>query len=391
MFGIIGTGCYDKIKIKNEPYFRFRAFYRDAKGAKKQKVIYALKLTTLKLKVEKWQLEMSHGKIADMSVKLWVEQWLNLCRSSNKVKTIQNYETCASNHILKACDGLKLSEVTPLLLQDYFNGLLVHLSASTVISIRRIFIVCFNAAINFGYLVGNPAKRTKPPRKPLNKAKALTKAESKAFLDVLKDSKYLKKENLNEAEVYLRDCYLMAVKLALATGMREGEVFGLRWNSVIKSKTIRIESTLSAAKGKAKLDTPKTQGSKRNIKVPDTVFDDLMKWKDEQIKFAKRFNGIFENENNLVFTNSTGKPLNVSNFMHRCFYPAVKAAGLDGVNFHTLRHTHASQLLEAGVNIQVVSKRLGHSSVSTTMNIYAHLLPSLDETAVNVLNQIFDD
>lgn len=367
--------------------WRWRLSRKDPMTGKKETVeLYGPDKPSLRIKIKQFKAEMNAGKLKDLTVKDWVQIWIeDLVSKSCKPKTAENYKVCTKNHILPCCGNLKLSQVTPLHLQNYFNALLLERSAVTVITVRRIFIVCFNAAITFGYLTVNPAKKTKPPKKPQSKTVALTDEEVKRLLDALEP----KSEDPGSA--YLEKCYQMAVKLALGTGMRQGEVFGLKWENIdIKTLKLSVKTTLSSARGSAKFETPKTIGSVRSIILPDALAAELKTWRAFQRRFEKKYNGIYINADRLVFTNSFGGPVGVSNFMHRCFAPALKEAGIEGANFHTLRHTHASKLLAAGVDIQIVSQRLGHSSVSTTLNIYKHLLPNLEEHARGVLNQIWN-
>ena len=97
----------------------------------------------------------------------------------------------------------------------------------------------------------------------------------------------------------------------------------------------------------------------------------------------------FNNENNLLFTNTFGGPVNVQNFKRRYYFKMLAAAGIKkGFNIHSMRHTHATLLLKHGVNPNVVANRLGHSNATVTLNIYAHVLENMEETAPNTWAQI---
>ena len=115
----------------------------------------------------------------------------------------------------------------------------------------------------------------------------------------------------------------------------------------------------------------------------------MKEFKAYQQNYADMLGDKFINEHNLCFTNIWGKPFSVSNFRRRYFVKMLQAAGIDS-NFtiHSMRHTHATLLLKNNINAKVVSERLGHSSVNVTLNIYAHVLESMEQTAPNMWGQI---
>ncbi|WP_196600380.1 site-specific integrase [Pectinatus frisingensis] len=192
--------------------------------------------------------------------------------------------------------------------------------------------------------------------------------------------------------IYLRKSYYAVVVLALTTGMRQGEIFGLKWENIsFSKKSLYVaDNMVTSAENGELLDSPKTVTSKRNILLPNRTIEILKKWQKYQGDYAEKWLGVYENTNKLVFTNSFGKMVSITNFTKRYFRKMLRAANIsDDVTFHTLRHTHATQLLKHGVNIKVVSERLGHSSTSVTMNIYAHALPDMQNEAVDELNRIY--
>ena len=109
------------------------------------------------------------------------------------------------------------------------------------------------------------------------------------------------------------------------------------------------------------------------------------------VQFANMMGDKFDNKEGLVFANIAGNPVDTSNFTKRVFKRMLGQANLDrGFSFHDLRHTHATLLLKQGVNIKVISERLGHSTVTMTLDTYSHLMPDMQETAVKALEGIFN-
>ena len=243
-------------------------------------------------------------------------------------------------------------------------------------------------------LTQNPALRVRTAKMTAQKTTALTTEEVQRLRAVAKSGEY-RSTPRDLGEEYLQRCYHTLIELAISTGAREGELFGLTWPCVdMERKTIRIEATMMDSRQLGhRLAEPKSKAARRTVTIPPTVATVLGEWQQWQSEYAEKYAGPYENSFGLVFSNSFGRPLSTTNFLHRAFYPMLEAAEIrrDGekLNMHTLRHTHASQLLAAGVNPLAVSQRLGHSSPSVTLNIYAHLLPQMANDAENALNALY--
>ncbi len=162
----------------------------------------------------------------------------------------------------------------------------------------------------------------------------------------------------------------MVISLALSTGMRLGEVFGLKWKDIdFANNTLNVQRALVSSNTKGMIfEDPKTKGSKRRIPVTVSIKKALERYQKEQECLANFLGDKFDNEESLLFTNLWGKPVDTSNFTYRYFKKMLMKAQLDReFSFHDLRHTHATLLLRQGINIKVISERLGHSTVATTM------------------------
>lgn len=156
------------------------------------------------------------------------------------------------------------------------------------------------------------------------------------------------------------------------TGMRQGEIFGLKWTDIdwINSQ-IHVKRTYNHGKFYA----PKSNTSKRRIDLVPELVAELKKWKLACPK----------GELDLVFPNNKGKPENKSNFLPRGFYPALMAADLPRVRFPNLRHTYCALLLDQGENIKYIQRQMGHSSIQVTLDIYGHLMKDVNREAASKL------
>lgn len=171
-----------------------------------------------------------------------------------------------------------------------------------------------------------------------------------------------------------------AILLAATTGMRRGEVLGLRWLDLdLATGILTVNHTLEETKAGLTLKEPKTKRSRRNITLPALMVDALRSHKAAQAQ-ERLMLGLGRDKNGYVFAALDGGPIRPRNFSKE-FSRIVERAGVRRVSLHSLRHTHASQLLRDGVHVKVVSERLGHSTVSITLDVYAHTIPNMQADA----------
>ena len=176
----------------------------------------------------------------------------------------------------------------------------------------------------------------------------------------------------------------MPVLLAASTGMRRGEVLGLRWSDVdLSQRTLRVCQVVELVSGNVFLKEPKTERSRRTIALPDRLLEELKGYRKEHAELCLGF-GLGKVD--LVFPHwPDGKLRNPSHFS-KAFSREVAAAHLPHVTFHGLRHTHVTHLLRSGVPVHVVSARAGHANPTVTLNIYAHFLPGQQEGAAAIID-----
>lgn len=172
--------------------------------------------------------------------------------------------------------------------------------------------------------------------------------------------------------------------LGVGTGMRLGEVLGLRWADIdLEKRFARISQTVQETRDEVVFVPPKTHRSRRSVALPSFVIDALRKHKKEQSE--RRLNvGSAWHDLDLVIERGDGQPIRTSSLSGR-FVTAMKRAGID-LTFHGLRHGHASLMLAAGVNLKVVSERLGHSTIGITADLYTHVADQLHEAAAASLD-----
>ena len=184
--------------------------------------------------------------------------------------------------------------------------------------------------------------------------------------------------------------FYIPLQIAFNTGLRGGEVCALTWDDInFDSKTLSVNHTLvEKGRGQVELGTPKTNSSYRTISIGETLVkilkDHKIKQKENKLKY-----GEFYTNSNFICTKENGQLLNTSSLKYLSRMVNYEL-GIP-FNFHALRHTHATMLLEGGANIKDIQKRLGHSRLSTTMDTYSHVTEKIQSETVDILEKIIAD
>jgi len=418
-----GTVYWDK---KRDCWF-VRVTYRDPKtGEPRRKKIKGAEEETAKgksvsLKIgQRWLEDIEKGMLPDaekITLGDWIDTWLREYIKPNvRVKSYDKYEGCLVQYVKPKLGHMHLRQVREMHLTTLFNELLasggkkgIGLSTSTVKATRRYLSMCLEQAIKSDILLKNPVKRTKPIKLVKAEIKILTEAEAENLIAAaFKAAKEADQEyslraakaagQLNRtgkcvqipmSNIVYHSAY-MAILLALGTGMRLGEIFGLSWDAVdVKKGIIYVKRALVTSRAGVNFEDPKTKASRRQIPLSTDVAMQLQKYKKLQ-DWRKNLLGDKWSTLNLVITGEFGGVFNTSNFTSRYFKPLLKKIGVpDSFKFHDLRHTHATLLLLKGIAVKVVSERLGHSTVAMTQDTYAHVLPEMQAEVVKVLEGVF--
>lgn len=396
-----GSVFFDKVNQR----WTWRGTYL-INGIKTQKTLTAKRQIDLKEKVEKFKFDVNQGVFdnANITVADWIKKYLILfVQPTVRPSTFKTYAE-KLNFVMRTFGERKLKTLTPMELQNFFNSLAIDggakqqgLSPTFVNTIRRYFKAACQTAVKNHLLTDNPVDGTKALRTKKPVIIVADEDEVLRLLEVAKDGSYIyegvKNKNYiteNEGTKYYKQCFFNVVNLDLATGLRSSELFGLRWQNINWAKGyIDLKEQLLIINGKYTFCELKTDKSKRKIYLSEKVIVELRRWKIYQNFYAEMLGDKFENIHNLLFTNTFGGFVNVQNFKRRYYFKMLSAAGIPkGFNIHSMRHTHATLLLKHGVKPNVVADRLGHSNATVTLNIYAHVLENMEDTAPNTWQDI---
>ncbi|MDO4924704.1 MAG: site-specific integrase [Turicibacter sp.] len=198
-------------------------------------------------------------------------------------------------------------------------------------------------------------------------------------------------EDLNTIEEEVNNTrYQLPFLISLHTGMRRGEVLGLTWDNIdFNSKRITIEKQLQRqGNGTLLLVSTKTDSSIRKFKMTSSLYTALQKASEDFRINQERYGEYFYKGNDFVCCNEDGSPINPQS-LSLYFRKVSKRLDIP-FSFHDLRHTHATMLLEADVNMKVIQERLGHSNISTTFNVYSHLTDKMEDKTIDKFDRFFE-
>lgn len=302
----------------------------------------------------------------------FMKNWLKDKETTVKKSTLETYAYLVNSFIIPHLGQTELSKITPRQIQTLYNDLKTsnRLSDENIRKIHTIINESLNKAFKWEMIVRNPATLVEAPKVAKKEIEVWNEEEIHRFLSFAKGSRYY-----------------AAFLLALTTGMRQGEILGLRWKDIDEeNRTISVVQTLSH-KGKILSVGAKTASGNRQISIDEVTLNQLLplKLKYKEEKMANR--PIYQ-DHDLVIRTSIGTPVSPRNLL-RSFYSIIEKAQVKKIRFHDLRHTHASLMLKQGVNPKIVAERLGHANVKITLDTYSHLLPNLQKETADEFGKMF--
>jgi integrase len=307
------------------------------------------------------------GKTLDQYLNDWLE---TSAKSRIGENTFRTYTDYLKRYVRPTLGAYKLSSIQPLNIQELYTQMQDDgLSARTVRYAHAILSSALKQAVKWRLLQVNPASFVDLPRQKRQEMQVLTPKQVGLFLKATDG-----------------DRYAVLFAFALATGMRPSEYLALQWKDVdLKAGTVIVQRSLVRLNKEWKFAETKTARSRRTIPLPKTVTRQLKSHKQRQA--AERLKaGSGYNNNDLVFATQSGLPVNLHNLLHQNFKPILVKAKLPKIiRLYDLRHTCATLLMGAGENPKVVSERLGHASIALTLDVYSHVLPTMQEKAAERL------
>ena len=312
-----------------------------------------------------------HVDPSRMTVGDWLELWVNATKAEVSPKTHERYAEIVRCYLKPALGTITLQRLTPSDIQRAYNNFDRNPSPRTRRHIHRILKSVLARAVDQQVLPRNPAdalnkRMPRVERKPIN---ALAVEQSTRLLKAIRHT-----------------TTYWPTLIALATGMRRGEILALRWKSLdLDRGIVRVVESLEQTKAGLRFKSTKAD-KPRAVPLPKFAIAELRRLKVEQAENLLRL-GIRQSPEGLVCARADGEPKQPSSVTHEFAYLVGRVAGLPRVRFHDLRHSHATQLLAAGVHPKIVQERLGHSTIAITMDLYSHVSETMQSDATTRLDQ----
>jgi integrase len=327
----------------------------------KRRYIYGKTRKEVATKLNKAIAERDAGMVFDagsLNLGDYLDGWLDSIKDTLRRRTWIRHEEVVRLHLKPSLGKTKLDRVSALQVQSLYRSKLDSgLSPRTVQIIHATLYKALKQAVKWTLLPRNVADSVDPPKAPKREINPLNEEQVKMLLKAAEGDK-------------LEALYL----LAITTGMRSGELLGLQWKDLdLPTGIVQVRRTVF----NGRIEAPKTAKGNRSIKLTETSIRALRE---------------HERTSEWVFSSQAGTTISVHNLHNRSWKPLlVRAALPHNTRFHDLRHTCATLLLTKGVHPKIVQEMLGHSSITITLDTYSHVLPNMQEKAVESMEDIFED
>jgi integrase len=337
------------------------SFSETFKGTKSE----ADKQLTKKLgELDNGTLNISSKQTLSEYLDVWLE---TIAKPRLHPRTFGDYKDLLRLHVRDSLGNIKLSDLKAVHIQKLYGELQTEkkLAARRVRYVHSVLSSALKKAVELDILPRNVAKLVQLPKQTKKEMDVLTEVECGLFM------KALKGERLETM-----------FSFALATGLRPEEYLGLQWKDLdFEKKTASVRrAVIRVPKSKWYFSEPKTKSSRRTLPLPVTLISELRTHRRKQNEERLKLGAAWQSHD-LVFPSEVGTPSTHSNIT-QVFKRVLKNAKLrTSLRLYDLRHSHATLLLKAGVHAKVVSERLGHSNIALTLDVYSHVLPSMQAEA----------
>lgn len=342
---------------------------RNEKGQQKRRYVYGATQAEVSEKLAKLRGEVLDGSMMlddQLTVGQFLDRWLaNSVKMSVRPTTYQSYSELTRLHLKPNIGSIKLAKLSPI----HVQGLYAKLSddGKTPRRVQMCHAVLHRAlrmAVKWGLAARNVTDAVDRPRVPRREMQSLDVGQVGTLLTAIEGER-------------LRGLW----QLAVYSGCRIGELIPLQWSDIdLRAGTVSIRRGQVEVAKQVIVSEPKTARSRRTIKLPREAVQALV---DHRARMLVE--GLAGNP--LVFINEAGGMIS-RNDCRSSWERIRKLTKMPKLRIHDLRHTNASLLLSAGVHAKVVSERLGHSTISLTLDTYSHVAPSLQEEAADKLSEV---
>lgn len=325
-------------------------------------------------------IEYDKMKLGEL-MNVWLFDYVKVRSAPN---TLARYVNVYNNYIKTTeLNSKRLCEIKFLYLQKYYNKLFSEGKQTTqIFNLNKVLRTFFNFCITNSYMLVNPTYKIVIPKDDSN--------SNLTGVDIFTD------EEINQITQSAKGYNYILFRLALATGLREGELLGLELGAVdLEANELIVRQALKSITVYTDADTStkqtitgETKNKKtRTVHIPQSLISEIKTHINcQKALFLK--NGLIYNDTDFLFTTEGCQPINARNWQ-RAWERLLKRAGVRHRKFHNVRHTYASKLFAAGVDLKTVSTLLGHSNIGITADTYTHVIPKLKTDAADKIDYLF--
>ena len=360
------------LRKRSKNYIVYLEYFDKETNKRKQKNMgsYPLKrdankrLNEVKEEIYKEELLLPN----EMILQDFLLDFLEKYKMNLSITTYNCYMRICKKYIIPLLGDIKLCDIRPIHIQNYVDDLLDLLTPQTI----KVHLNILNLALKRAYRL------------------KLIKENVVQFVEVPKNKKYKNEiynaEDMKKLLEKSRETSLeLPIILASGLGLRISEILGLTWNNIdFNDFTITIDKITVRDKGQVILKEPKTESSIRTISAPKEIILMLKQLKKERL--AAKLKGEKQHRE-LIFYDKNLEPI-APDVISKKFKYFLEVNNLKHIRFHDLRHSHVTMLIDAKVPLKVISERVGHSSVNTTLNIYSHALKEMDQEASDKISNV---
>lgn len=387
-----GEGTIWQEKRNGKPYYRGAyVIGYDDKGKPTRKLFSSSSKQVVIDKMAEYRTQKNAGLISTndkITLQQWFHTWLFEFRINDlKPTSFERYEGIYRNYIKNSVLGKKkLADIRTADIQAYYNSLVEQGRTSNVVkTLNKHLKTCIGEAIKQGYIVRNYCSMVTIPK---GEDEADTTTDITFFTPGEQTTFIASLDKHRNRALFI---------LALGSGLRLGELMALKWDDIdLNNATVSVTHAVSQISKVSKDGTrtwsvldhpPKTKSSIRTIPIPEKVVSKIKKHKIRQTEEKLKVGDLYQ-DNNLVFCTELGNYIDTRN-LTRSYARALVKADIPHKKFHSLRHTYATRLFENDVAIKTVQSLMGHSDITTTMNIYTHVMPEKMTEDVQKINYLF--
>jgi integrase len=324
----------------------------------------------------------SHVDPTRMTVREWLVSWLAAIREEVSPKTHERYGEIVTNFLAPELGNLPIVKLAAVHISSAYmrwategrrDGKHGGLSPQSRRHIHRILKTALGRAVEQQVLARNPADAFR---------KRLPKVERREMVTLTAEQAMRLLESIKHSRVY------WPVLIAFSTGMRRGEILALRWRNIdLERGVVSVVESLEQTKTALRFKAPKSDKA-RAIALPSFAVEEFRRLKRQQAQELLAM-GVRQSGETLAFCRHDGEPMPPRSLTHEFAKVSGRLKDVPRVRFHDLRHSHATQLLSAGVHPKVAQERLGHSTITTTLDLYSHVTETMQSDAASKLDTVF--